>query len=192
MRQEELAKRPARAPDALDSVVVEAGPGAIIRVDTLVVRGTEREPHGVDRVLVRRRGTSVRYEVRADAGYDSVAVAVGDTIAPATGTIVVNDGILLAAIGHAKPRSETKHLYDLMRAELVSKQPIAAFVAVECEMERLKSEYPATADRWIAEVSERAHDPESDAKAMRRLDDALNGHEFGGCTWDRSRYRAAP
>ncbi|CAN5863392.1 hypothetical protein BH11GEM1_BH11GEM1_20350 [soil metagenome] len=67
-----------------------------------------------------------------------------------------------------------------------------AFVAVECEMERLQKEYPATAERWIDEVQERAHDPAKDMKAMRRFDDAMGGHVFGGCSEDRKRYPATP
>lgn len=192
MRRKELASLPARAADALDSIIVVAGPGAIIRVDTLVVRGTEREPEGVKRVLKRARGSRLHYDVHADAGYDAVDVMALDSIAPATGTLVVDGESLLAAAGRAKPRPETKRLYDLMRAELMAKNPLAAFVAVECEMERLRKAYPETADQWIAQVNERAHDPAKDGKAVRRVEDALDGQEFGGCAYDRKHYGIAP
>jgi hypothetical protein len=192
MQQEERAGHPVSKRGGLDSVVVAASPGATIRVDTVVVRGTEREPDGVYRVLMRPRGSRLSYEVSYSAEYDSVTVAVGDSIAPARGTMIVNGATSIGALAHAKLRPETKRLYELMRAELVSKQPLAAFVAVECEMERLRKAYPESADPWIAQTAERAHDRERDGKAIRRMEDALDGHEFGGCERDRVAYGSVP
>jgi len=59
-------------------------------------------------------------------------------------------------------------------------------------MGRLTTAYPKTAERWIAQVSERAHNPERDQKAIRRMEDALNGHEFEGCERDRLHYGTSP
>ena len=192
MRAEQSASRPVKVGNGPDSIVVEAGPGTIIRLDTLVVRGTEGEPDGVRRVLMRPRGSRLHYEVQPAAGYDSVDVVVGDSLAPRSGTLIVDGESAIGALGHEKPRPETNRLYELMRAELVSKNPLAAFVAVECEMERLTTAYPRTAERWIAQASERAHNPERDRKAIRRMEDALNGHEFEGCERDRVHYGTAP
>ena len=192
IQQEQNASRPTKGGNALDSVVVEAGPGAIIHLDTLVVRGTERAPDGVRSVLMRPRGSRLHYEVQFGQGYDSVAVIVGDSLAPSSGTLIVDGPSAMGALAHEKPRPETNRLYELMRAELVSKNPLAAYVAVECEMERLQKAYPETAERWIDQVSERAHNPETDRKAIRRLEDALDGHEFGGCEHDRKHYGVAP
>jgi hypothetical protein len=176
----------------LDSVMIGAGPGVTLRVDTLVVRGTENEPEGVVRILRRPLGSTLRYEARLAAGYDGLKVLVGDTVAAATGSIVLDETSVIVAVAQPKPRPETKRLYELMRAELTSKNPLAAFVAVECEMDRLQKAYPATAERWIGEVQARAHDPEKDGRAMRRFDEAMGGHEFGGCEDDRRRYPATP
>ena len=176
----------------LDSVMVGAGPGVTLRVDTLVVRATENEPEGVVRILHRPLGSTVRYEARLAAGYDGLKVLVEDTVAAATGSIVLNGMTVITAEALPKPRPETTRLYELMRAELTSKNPLAAFVAVECEMDRLQKAYPAKAERWIAEAQARAHDPEKDGRAIRRFDEAMSGHEFGGCEDDRRRYPATP
>jgi len=191
-RQQRVASsRSKGANDApLDSVMVGAGPGVTLRVDTLVVRGADNESDGVVKILRRPLGSTVRYEARLEAGYDGLKVLVEDTLAAATGNIVLNGTSVIIAVAQPKARPETRRLYELMRAELTSKNPLAAFVAVECEMDRLQKVYPATAERWIAEVEARAHDPEKDGRAMRRFDEAMSGHEFGGCEDDRRRYPA--
>lgn len=182
--------RPAGGAPVLDSVVVIAGPGVTIRVDALVVRGIEKEPDGVVRILRRPLDSTIRYDVTVAPAYEALRVVAGDTAAAPKGTFVLDSTSMLVAMAQPRPRAETKRLHELMRAELTSKAPLVAFVAVECEMERLRKQYPATADQWIEDAQARAHDPEKDAKAMRRFDDAMGGHVFGGCAEDLKRYPA--
>jgi len=191
-RDVRVATRRSSGATSLDSVVVVAGPGVTIRVDSLVVQGTEMEPDGVMKVLRRPRGSTIRYDVRVAPAYEGLQVLASDTVAAGKGTIVLDTTTLLLAVARPRPRAETKRLYELLRAELTAKNPHAAYVAVECELERLLKEYPATAERWIDEVTARAHDPEKDAKAMRRFDAALGGHAFGGCAEDRKQSPVAP
>ncbi len=189
-----LARRSTAPGDAplLDSVVVMAGPGVTLTVDTLVVRGTEKEPDGVIRILRLPLGSSIRYVARVAPGYEELQVSVSDTLAAEKGTMVLDTTSVIMAVARPRLRVETKRLYELLRAELTSKNPHLAFVDVECEIERLNTAYPGTAERWIDEVQARAHDPQKDGKAMRRLDAALGGHMFGGCAEDRKQSPKAP
>ena len=174
----------------LDSVIVLAGPGVTLRVGTLVVRVTEKEPEGVAESLRAPLGTTLHYSAQVHPEYESLKVFVADTVAAVKGTIVLDETIMIVAAAQLRPRAETNRLYELLRAELTSKTPLLAFVAVECEMERLRVQYPEKAERWIHDVGARAHDPEKDGKGMRRLDDAMGGHVFGGCADDLKRYPA--
>jgi hypothetical protein len=194
-RDERLASRRSRSSGGaprLDSVAVMAGPGVTLRVDTLVVRATEKEPEGVVKILRRPVGSTLHYDTRVAPEYEALKVFVADTMAAATGTMVLDTTSIIAAVAQPRPRPETRRLYELLRAELTSNNPLPAVAGAECEIERLFKEYPATASRWIDEAQARAHDPEKDAKAMRRLDAAMGGHLFGGCAEDRKRYPAAP
>jgi hypothetical protein len=176
----------------LDTIDVAVGPGVTLRVDTFTVHGLESVPDGVEQSIVRRRGTLLPYSARLDKGYTSLLVVVADSASAATGTFVVDGRMVVAAVAEPELRDEMKPLFSLMRAELTSKNPLAAFVAVECEIERVNRTYPATAERWIKETEARAVNPEKDRKAMLRLNDALGGHVFSGCAKDRTMYPGTP
>ncbi|MEO5816384.1 MAG: hypothetical protein ABIT20_14010 [Gemmatimonadaceae bacterium] len=187
---ERLAKRRAEgdAP-AIDSVIVVASAGVTLRVDTVVVRGSSEDPLIGTEILLRARRSTVRYEAQLEEGYDSLTVMTGDTAAAAKGSIVVDGLSGILAKAQLMPRAETKRLYDILREGLVAKDAHKSFVDLECEIERLNMVYPKTAHKWISEASARAHNPEKDQKAMRRLDNALGGHMFSGCAEDSKLYR---
>jgi hypothetical protein len=83
-------------------------------------------------------------------------------------------------------------LYGLLRRQLTTTDPISAHVAVECETERLLRAFPDSGKTLIDAAEQRAIDPTRDAKALRRIDDALSGHSFGGCAEDRNAYPKKP
>lgn len=183
--------RTAVSAKVLDSVLVVVGPGVTLRVGTLVVRGTEHEPAGTARIVRVPLGSTVQYQAHVGKGYEGLTVVAADTTAAAEGSIVLDETSSIVAVARPSPRVETRRLYELMRRELTSKDAHVAYVAVECEVERLLARYPATAEDWIHEARVRAHDSETDGKAMRRFDDAMAGNFFSGCVLDLQRYPAA-
>jgi hypothetical protein len=51
---------------------------------------------------------------------------------------------------------------------------------------------PDSAQRLIEDAQHLAVDPARDGKALRRVDNALGGHVFEGCTADRATYQKNP
>ena len=175
----------------MDTLTVVASLGVHGRVDTATVVTSDLGPED-DRefAIVVPRGKKVSYTFVSDTGFEKPIVVLDDNAVAAKGvaTIEGNRVLLVAAEKRVVVTPATRKLVGLMRAQLTSTDPLAAYVEIECEIEHLFATAPKDAERLAHEAQQLAIDPIRDRKALRRIDDALGGHEFAGCAEDRVRY----
>jgi hypothetical protein len=145
-------------------------------------------------MIVAQRGKRVEYSVAADSGFDHLIVGLDDDSIAAKGTILLegNRTLLMGAERRIIIGKANKKLYDLLRTQLTTRDPLSVAVDIECEIERLMKAAPDSAQRLIDDAQHLAVDPTRDGKALRRVDDALGGHMFEGCTADRVTYQKKP
>jgi hypothetical protein len=189
--------RPAAPPGSatLDTLTIVAGPGIRGRVgsETIRVRGA-----GSDDIrtlaIISPRGKRLAYSIAADAGFENPVVLLDDASVGVKGTITVagNQSLAMAANRAVRAGSPGWKLYDLLRRQLTATDPLRAHVEVECETERLLKSFPDSGKTLIDAAEQRAIEPTRDAKALRRIDDSLSGHVFGGCAADRKSYEKRP
>ncbi len=189
--------RPAapRRSATLDTLTIVAGPGIRGRVgsQTIRVRGA-----GSDDIrtlaIVSPRGKKLAYSIAADAGFENPVVLLDDESVGVKGTITVtgNQSLAIAADRSIRAGTPGWKLYDLLRRQLTATDPLSAHVDVECETERLLKSFPDSGKKLIDAAEQRAIDATRDAKALRRVDDSLSGHVFGGCAADRKNYPKKP
>jgi hypothetical protein len=176
----------------MDTLTVIAGPGIRGTVGTQSIRTRDLADDDVRTLtIVVARGSTVQYVVAADSGYENLVVMFGDDSVAANGAITLTgDHTLIVAAERAiAPGSANRKLYELLRQQLTARDPLSAYVDVECETERLLKAFPDSAEKLIDAAQQKAVDPMRDRKALRRIDAALGGHEFEGCTRDRRAYQ---
>jgi hypothetical protein len=145
--------------------------------------------------IVAQRKKKLEYSVAADSGFDHLIVGLDDDSIAAKGTILLegNRTLLMGAERQIIIGTANKKLYDLLRTQLTTtRDPLWVAVDIECEIERLMKEVPDSAQRLIDDAQHLAVDPTRDGKALRRVDNALGGHMFEGCTADRATYQKKP
>ncbi|HEY2164547.1 MAG TPA: hypothetical protein VGH04_11175 [Gemmatimonadaceae bacterium] len=183
------------AASALDTLTIVAGPGirGQIGAQTIRVRGA-----GSDDIrtltMVSPHGKKLAYSIAADAGYENPIVLLDDDSIGIKGTITVlrNQSLAMAADRAIRVGGPNRKLYNLLRRQLTATDPLSAYVDVECETERLLKAFPDSGEKLIDAAEQRAIDPTRDAKALRRIDDALGGRVFEGCAGDRKTYQKTP
>ena len=179
----------------LDTLTVVAGPGIRGQVGAQAIR-----PRGaaVDDIrtltVVWPRGKRLAYAIVAGAGYEKPIVLLDDDSIGVNGAITLtrSRSLAIAADRAIVVGSANRKLYVLLRRQLTASDPVSAHVDVECETERLRKAFPDSGETLIDAAEQRAIDPTRDAKALRRLDEGLNGHVFEGCREDRRSYRKQP
>jgi hypothetical protein len=168
-----------------------AGPGIRGRVGSQAIRARGAGSGDIRTLaIVSPRGKKLAYSIAADAGYENPVVLLDDQSVGVKGTITVtgNRSLAIAADRAMRAGSPSRKLYDLLRRQLAAKDPLSAHVDVECETERLLKSFPDSGKTLIDAAEQRAFDQARDAKALRRIDDALSGHVFEGCAEDRKSY----
>jgi hypothetical protein len=189
-------RRPApRRSAALDTLTVVAGPGIRGRVGLQAIRARGAGSGDIRTLaIVSPRGKKLTYSIAADAGYENPVVLLDDESLGVKGTITVagNHSLAIAADRAIRAGSPGWKLYDLLRRQLIAKDPLSAHIAVECETERLLKSFPDSGKTLIDAAEQRAIDPARDATGLRRIDDALSGHVFEGCAADRKTYQKKP
>ena len=140
------------------------------------------------------RGNKITYALTADSGFENLMVVLDEDSVGTRGNVTLegNQTLMMAAERMIGPGSANKRLYDLFRRQLTATDPLSAYVDVECEMERLTKAFPDSGQRLIDIAQLKAFDPVRDAKALRRIDEALAGHGYGGCVADRRMYQKKP
>lgn len=189
--------RPAAPGEAvvLDTLTIVAGQGVRGHVGTQVIDTRDvGEDDMRTSTIVAQRGKRVEYSVAADSGFDHLIVGVDDDSIAPKGTILLegNRTMLMAAERRVTIGKANKKLFDLLQTQLTTRDPLWVAVDIECEIERLMKAAPDSAERLIGEAQHLAVDPARDGKALRRVDDALGGHMFEGCTADRATYQKKP
>lgn len=179
----------------LDTLTIVAGQGVRGHVGTQVIHTRDvGEDDMRTSTIVAQRGKKVEYSVAADSGFDHLVVGLDDDSIAAKGTILIegNRVLLMGAERRIVVGKANKKLYDLLRTQLTARDPLSAAVDIECEIERLMKVAPDSAQRLIEDAQHLAVDPARDGKALRRVDSALGGHMFEGCTADRATYQKTP
>ena len=180
---------------AIDTLAIVAGPGIRGNVGAQSIRATGAGSDDIRTLaIVSPRGKKLAYSISADVGYDHPRVLLDDDLVGAKGTITVagNQSLAMTADRTIDMGSPSWRLYGLLRRQLTATDPLSAHVDVECETERLLKSFPDSGKKLIDAAEQRAIDPARDAKALRRVDDALVGHVFEGCAKDRKSYRKKP
>jgi hypothetical protein len=185
-RLAERAAQPGHA-NTVDTLQVAVLPGASGRVDTLRIPPAPEGSEPREFILTYARGARIEYHFTADSGYEKLMVVTGDGGASASGSLVLQGSTVLAAAAQPALRPENRKLYELFRQQLSASDPVAVYVEIQCEIERLMKEYPERASTLIEQAQGLAIDPERDRKALIRIDKALAGRVFGGCQADRRR-----
>ena len=186
---------PPKRSAALDTLTIVAGPGIRGQIGVQSIRATGAGSDDIRTLaIVSPRGKKLAYSIAADVGYDNPRVLLDDDLVGVKGTITVagNQSLAMTADRTIAMGSPLWRLYGLLRRQLTAADPVSAHVDVECETERLLKAFPDSGKRLIDAAEQRAIDPARDAKALRRLDDALIGHVFGGCAGDRKTYKKKP
>jgi len=176
----------------LDTLTIVAGPGIRGKVGTESIRARGAGSDDIRTLaIVSTRGRRLAYSIAPDIGYENPVVLLDDASVGVKGTITVAGNQLLAIAADRAIRvgSPGWQLYGLLRRQLTATDPVSAHVDVECETERLLKSFPDSGKTLIDAAEQRAIDPARDARALRRIDDALSGHVFGGCAADRKAYR---
>lgn len=179
----------------LDTLTIVAGPGVRGHVGTQAIHTRDvGEDDMRTSTIVAQRGKKVEYSVAADSGFDHLIVGLDDDSIAPKGTIQLdgNRVLLMGAERRVVIGNANKKLYDLLRTQLTTGDPLWVFVDIECEIERLMKAAPDSAQRLIDDANHLAVDPTRDGKALRRVDNALGGHVFAGCTADRATYQKKP
>jgi hypothetical protein len=180
---------------ALDTLTIVAGPGIRGKIGTQSIRATGAGSDDIRTLaIVSPRGRKLAYSIAADVGYDNPRVLLDDDLVGVKGTITVagNQSLAMTADRTIAIGSPSWRLYGLLRRQLSATDPLSAHVDVECETERLLKSFPDSGKRLIDAAEQRAIDPARDANALRRVDDALSSHVFGGCAGDRKTYQKKP
>ena len=180
---------------ALDTLTIVAGPGISGKIGAQSIRATGAGSDDIRTLaIVSPRGRKLAYSIAADVGYDNPRVLLDDDLVGVKGTITVagNQSLAMTADRTIAIGSPSWRLYGLLRRQLSATNPLSAHVDVECETERLLKSFPDSGKRLIDAAEQRAIDPARDANALRRVDDALSGHVFGGCAGDRKTYQKKP
>ena len=194
MRAAPRALAPKR-PATLDTLTIVAGPGIRGKIGGQSIRATGAGSDDIRTLaIVSPRGRKLAYSIAADVGYDNPRVLLDDDLVGVKGTITVagNQSLAMTADRTISIGSPLWRLYGLLRRQLTATDPLSAHVDVECETERLLKSFPDSGKMLIDAAEQRAIDPARDAKALRRVDDALIGHVFGGCAGDRKTYQKKP
>jgi hypothetical protein len=123
------------------------------------------------------------YSIAADVGFENPVVLLDDESLGVKGTITVagNQSLAIAADRAIRAGNPGWKLYGLLRRQLTATDPLSAHVDIECETERLLKSFPDSGKMLIDAAEQRAIDATRDAEALRRIDDALSDHVFGGC-----------
>ncbi len=179
----------------LDTLTIVAGPGIRGRVGSQSIRVLGAGSDDIRTLaIVSPRGKKLAYSIAADAGFENPVVLLDDASIGVKGTITVagNQSLAIAADRAIRAGNPGWKLYGLIRRQLTATDPLSAHVDVECETERLLKSFPDSGKTLIDAAEQRAIDPARDANALRRVDDALSGHVFGGCSADRKTYPKTP
>ena len=151
-------------------------------IDTLQVGRAATPDADIFLQVVRPRGTRISYALQPIKGYEKIIAMWGNTFAtvPRGSAVLVGSTSFEAeASRQIRIQKENRRLFQLNRALLATKDPLAVYVEIGCEVTRLLQQYPdTTADRLVREASYLAEDPVHDAAAMRRVDNVLAGHTF--------------
>ena len=171
--------------------------GIVGRVDTLKVGDKTGGNREYSYVLVHPRGTRLAYDLRTIKGFGDPLAVWGDTLVSMPRGIGTLDGNTLLRAEAERPiriQPENRKLFQLQRELLKSKDPLAAYVELSCEIGRVMDVYPDTmANRLIKEASYLAVDPERDAAALMRVNRALGGHSFSSdCEENRQALKRRP
>ena len=190
------AQRPRAPGDSTprDTLTVIAGPGIRGAVGTQQIRtGDLANDDMRSLTVVVPRGSNVLYAIEADTGYENPVVMLDDDSVPLKGTITLtgDHSLIVAAERTIAVGSANRKLYELLRQQLTARDQLSAYVDVECETERLLKAFSDSAEKLIDAANQKALDPTRDAKALRRIDAALGGHMFEGCSRDRRTYQRA-
>ncbi len=199
-RRSGRASRPAcpaapRRSAAIDTLTIVAGPGIRGRVGAQSIRALGAGSDDIRTLaIVSPRGKKLAYSIAADAGFENPVVLLDDASIGVKGTITVagNQSLAIAADRAIRAGNPGWKLYGLLRRQLTATDPLSAHVDVECETERLLKSFPDSGKTLIDAAEQRAIDATRDAKALRRIDDALSDHVFGGCAEDRKTYPKKP
>jgi hypothetical protein len=190
------ALRPAATGETtpLDTLAVIAGPGVRGTVGTQNIRTGDLANDDIRTLtIVAARGSKVAYTLAADSGYERPVIMLDDDSVAMNGTITLSGDheLIVAAERAIAVGSANRKMYELLRQQLTARDPLAAFIAIECETERLLRVFPDSGEKLIDAAEQKAVDPARDAKALRRIDAAMGGHMFSGCTEDRKTYLKA-
>ncbi len=180
---------------AIDTLTIVAGPGIRGKVGSQSIRALGAGSEDIRTLaIVSPRGKKLSYSIAADAGFENPVVLLDDASIGVKGTITVagNQSLAIAADRAIRAGNPGWKLYGLIRRQLTATDPLSAHVDVECETERLLKSFPDSGKTLIDAAEQRAIDPARDANALRRVDDALSGHVFGGCSADRKTYPKTP
>ena len=184
----------AQAPLPLDTLAVIVGPGVRGSVGTQNIRTGDLAGDDVRTLtIVAERGSKIPYALAADSGYERPVIMLDDDSVAMNGTITLtgDHALIVAAERAITVGSANRRMYELLRQQLTARDPFAAFIAIECETERLLRAFPDSGEKLIDAAEQKAVDPARDAKALRRIDAALGGHAFAGCVEDRKTYLKA-
>jgi hypothetical protein len=179
----------------LDTLTIVAGQGVRGHVGTEAIRTGDV---GADDMrtftIVAQRRKKLEYSVTADSRFAHLIIGLDDESIAAKGTILLegNRTLLMGAERQVIIGQANKKLYDLLRMQLTTHDPLWVAVDIECEIERLMKAAPDSAQRLIEDAQHLAVDPARDGKALRRVDNALGAHVFEGCTADRATYQKNP
>jgi hypothetical protein len=179
----------------LDTLTIVAGPGIRGRVGPQTIRALGAGSDDIRSLaIVSPRGKKLAYSIATDAGFENPVVLLDDASIGVKGTITVagNQSLAIAADRAIRAGNPGWKLYGLLRRQLIATDPLSAHVDVECETERLLKSFPDSGKTLIDAAEQRAIDATRDAKALRRIDDALSDHVFGGCAEDRKSYQKKP
>jgi hypothetical protein len=179
----------------LDTLTIVAGPGIRGRIGAQSIRALGAASDDIRTLaIVSPRGKKLAYSIGADAGFENPVVLLDDASIGVKGTITVagNQSLAIAADRAIRAGNPGWKLYGLLRRQLTATDPLSAHVDVECETERLLKAFPDSGRTLIDAAEQRAIDATRDAKALRRIDDALSGNVFGGCAEDRKTYAKKP
>jgi hypothetical protein len=179
----------------LDTLTIVAGQGVRGHVGTQAIHTRDvGEDDMRTFTIVAQRRKKLDYSVAADSGFDHLIIGLDDDSIAAKGTILLegNRTLLMGAERQVVIGKANKKLYDLLRTQLTARDALWAAVDIECEIERLMKAEPDSAQRLIEDAQHLAVDPARDGKALRRVDNALGGHMFEGCTADRATYQKKP
>jgi hypothetical protein len=171
--------------------------GVVGRVGPLSVGNAATPNLDIRYQLVRPRGSPISYDLRPISGHSVLYVVWGETLAVTPrGSGVLNGSAVFEAAADRVIRiqNENRRLYQLHRDLLTTRDPLAVYVEMACEIRRLVHQYPdSLSERLVKEAAYLATDPVRDALALRRVDDALAGHVFStDCEENRRALKRRP